>query len=118
MNNISQKGVISILLATLILSIISVIVFGISALMLQQIKMSKQMGDSMVAFYAADSGAERCLYEVRKGSGVCGFTENPQTPVSLDFDSNAKYTVTYNGSNEIESTGKFRNTTRKVELSW
>ncbi|MBU1255598.1 hypothetical protein KKE74_03580 [Patescibacteria group bacterium] len=112
-NNISQKGVISILLATLILSIISVIAFGISALMLQQIKMSRQMGDSTVAFYAAESGAERCLYEARKGSDVCNFTDIP-----LDFDSNAKYTVTYNGSNKIESTGEFRNTTRKVELNW
>jgi len=112
-NNISQKGVISIVLATLILSIISVITFGISALMLQQIKMSKQMGNSVIAFYAAESGAERCLYEARKGSGVCGFIN-----ISLDFDSNAKYTTTYNGSNEIKSTGEFRNTTRKVELNW
>ena len=112
-NNISQKGVISILLATLILSIISIIAFGISALMLQQIRMSKQMGDSVIAFYAAEAGAERCLYEVRKGSGVCDFTD-----ISLDFNSSAKYTVTYNGSNEIKSTGVFRNTARKVELNW
>jgi len=113
MINNTQKGVISIFLATLILSIISIIAFGISTLMLQQIKMSKQMGDSVVAFYAAESGAERCLYQVRKGSGVCGFTA-----ISLDFDSNAKYTTIYNGLGEIKSTGEFRNTTRKVELNW
>ena len=75
--------------------------------------MSKQMGNSVVAYYAAESGAERCLYEIRKGTGICNFTDFP-----LDFDANAKYTTTYNGSNAIESTGAFRNTTRKVELSW
>ena len=112
MNNISQKGVISILLATLILSIISIIAFGISALMLQQIRMSNQMGNSVVAFYAAEAGAERCLYAVRKNGAVtCPF-------IGVLLDNNAKYTVDYNGSNAVESTGEFRNTTRKVELSW
>lgn len=109
-NNISQKGVISIALSTLLLSIISVIVLGISALILQQVKMSRQIGDSIVAFYAAESGAEECLYQVRKISGICGFTRT--------LDSGAEYTAIYNGLNAIESTGEFRNTIRKVELNW
>ena len=109
-----QKGVISILLSVLILSIVSVITLGISFLMLQQIKMSGQVGHSVVAFYAAEAGAERCLYEVRKnGASSCPFSD-----VSLDFNSNAKYSASYNGSNAVISIGQFFNTSRKVELTW
>jgi hypothetical protein len=110
----SQQGAISILLAVLLLSILLVIGLGISLLMLQQIKMSGQVGRSVVAFYAAEAGTERCLYEVRKNGAVsCPFTN-----VSLDFDSNAKYTTSYNGSDTITSIGQFKDTSRKIEVSW
>jgi len=109
-----QKGVISILLSILILSVVLVIALGISFLMLQQIKMSGQIGHSVVAFYAAEAGAERCLYEVRKnGASSCPFSDVP-----LDFNSNAKYSTSYNGLNTITSIGQFFGTSRKVELTW
>ena len=109
-----QKGVITILLSVLILGVVSVITLGISFLMFQQIKLSRQIGHSVVAFYAADAGAERCLYEVRKnGAGACLFND-----VQLDFDGNAKYSTSYDGSDEITSIGQFIDTSRKVELTW
>lgn len=111
---ISQKGAASILLSVLILSSLLAIGLGISALMFQQIKMSGQSGQSVVAFYAADAGAERCLYEVRKNAAV----SCPYTDISLDFNSLAKYTTTYNGSDTITSIGQFMDANRKVELSW
>jgi len=112
-NGLSQKGVVSIVLAVLLLSILLVIGLGISALMLQQLKLSGQSSQSVIAFYAADAGAERCLYEVRKGSNNC-----PWTNVSLDIPL-TKYTVGYTpGTNLIESTGSYRMTVRKLELGW
>ena len=107
----SQKGATSILLSILILSMISVIGLGISTLIIQQIKMSGQTGQSVVAFYAADAGAEECLYEVRK-NGVGGYTYTD----SLDIDG-AEYTITYNGSDTITSSGQFMDANRKIELS-
>ncbi len=107
----SQKGATSILLSILILSMISVIGLGISTLIIQQIKMSGQTGQSVVAFYAADAGAERCLYEVRKnGVAVCPYAET--------FTNGAEYATTYNGSDTITSIGQFMDASRKVELSW
>jgi len=112
-NSLSQKGAVSIVLAILLLSILLVIGLGISTLMLQQIKLSGQSSQSVVAFYAADSGAERCLYEVRKGSNNC-----PWADVSLDIPL-TKYTVDYTpGTNLIESVGEYRTTVRKLELGW
>lgn len=114
-NNIfSQKGAVSVLLAVLVLSVISTIIIGVSSLMIRQVRMSGQTGRSVIAFYAADSGAERCLYEVRKnGAANC-----PYSGVSLDFDTRAKYTTDYDGSNTITSKGEYMGISRKVELSW
>ena len=111
-NSPFQKGAVSIVLATLLLSILLVIGLGISALMLQQIKLSGQSSQSVIAFYAADAGAEWCLYEVRKGSDAC-----PSGDVFLDIPS-TKYTVVYNGTNLIESIGSYKRVVRKLELGW
>jgi len=110
----SQKGAVSILFSILLLSLLMVISSSIFILMFQQMKMSGQAGHSVVAFYAAESGAERCLYEVRKNGAVTC----PYTNISLNFNNQAKYTTTYNGSNEIISIGKYLETTRRLRLSW
>jgi len=113
-NLISQQGAISILLAVLLLAELSVIGLGMATLTIEQIRMSGQVGQSVVAYYAAESGAERCLYDVRKSGAV----NCPYTDVPLDFNSNAKYSTSYNGSDTITSIGQFKDTNRKVELTW
>jgi len=109
--NISQQGAISILLAVLLLTELSVIGLGIATLTVKQLRMSRQVGQSVVAYYAAEAGAERCLYDVRKSGAV----SCPYTDVSL---SDAKYSTSYNGSDTITSIGQFESTNRKVELTW
>ncbi len=109
-----EKGVTSILLIMLFLSVVSVVGFGLSLLMLRQLKMTSRAGESVVAFYAAESGIERCLYEVRKN----GATNCPFDDVSLAFDPNATYTTFYDGVSTITSLGRFKSTSRKIEVSW
>lgn len=109
--NISQQGAISILLAFLLLTELSVIGLGIATLTVKQLRMSRQVGQSVVAYYAAEAGAERCLYDVRKSGAV----SCPYTDVSLG---DAKYSTNYNGSDTITSIGQFESTNRKVELTW
>jgi hypothetical protein len=45
------------------MSLILALALGVSALLFSQIKVIRGLGDSVVAFYAADSGIERELYE-------------------------------------------------------
>lgn len=108
-----QKGATAILLAVLILSMLLIIGLGVSALIISQIKMSTQAGQSVAAFYAAEAGAERCLYEVRKkGANSCP---------SGTLDNNATYSVTAQitgDSGQISSIGRFGQTSRKIELNW
>lgn len=59
--NFAQKKGISILLVVLVMSVVLSISFGISSLLIQQIKMMRELGFSVNAFYAADSGIERTL---------------------------------------------------------
>lgn len=108
------RGATTIILTILVLNVVLVIGLGIGVLMTSQIKASQETAESVAAFYAADAGAERCLYAVRKnGAGSC-----PYTNIALDFSPEATYTTVYNGSNTITSIGRFRSTSRKVELTW
>jgi len=112
----TQKGSISIYLSILLMSVLMVISSGISILILNQIKMSSQIGYSTISFYAAESGAERCLCDIRKNShnctGSCSYTN-----VSLDFSGDATYTASYSVST-INSKGTFFETNRDIEVNW
>jgi len=115
MQNITQKGSIAIILSVLLLSVVLVISIGISTLMINQIKFSSQIGHSVVAFYAAEAGAERCYFEYRiDGAGAC-----PYTDVSLDNITDATYTTdSFDGSSPVVSIGNYFETNRRIELSW
>lgn len=67
---VGRQGAISILLTILILSVVLVIAFGISSVLLRQIKMSGQTSDSVRAYQAADSGIEYALNQVKGGSPI------------------------------------------------
>jgi len=113
----NQKGAISILLTVLLLGIFLAIASAISVPTLKQVKMSRDTGQSVTAFYAANSGVEVVLYEIRKGTicdSGCNFevylTSNDGLPV---------YDVTYVDSpSKITSRGKFGSTVRTVFASW
>ena len=101
----------------MILNMLLVIGLGVSVLLFQQVKLSLQVGESVVAFYAAEAGAERCLYEIRQNSA----DSCPYTDVSLDFDSRAVYTTVYDesvNSTTMSSIGQYLNISRKIELNW
>ncbi len=59
----SQSGV-SLLYAVLVLGGVVLISLVIASLTLRNIKMARDVGSGMIAYYAADSGVERALYEI------------------------------------------------------
>jgi len=60
-----EKGV-SLIITFFILTIILAVVLSISMLLYGQIKIIRNIGNSVIAFYAADSGVEKFLYYDRK----------------------------------------------------
>ena len=57
----NQKGV-SLIITLFIMMIILSVVLSISAILYSQIKVVRNISNSMVGFYAADSGIEKVLY--------------------------------------------------------
>lgn len=91
-NNIifkEQEEGVSLIITFFILTIILAIVLSISVLLYGQIKIIRNIGNSVVAFYAADSGVEKVLYYDRKrvpdlaGRGICNICS---VGVCLDCD--------------------------------
>ncbi len=80
MNKDYQKGV-SIFLAVSLMSIVFIIVLGISLILASQLKITRATGRSVTSFFVADSGIERTYYIDRKlGStgtvrGLCNIVE-------------------------------------------
>jgi hypothetical protein len=109
-----ERGSVAILLTFFILIIILLVALATGNIMALEIKMSRDIGNSIPAFFAADAGIERCLYEVRKNSAdVCGSSLN------FTLTNAATYVVNKNsGQNLIESVGTFIQTKRKIEASW
>ncbi len=76
MFNNSQKGV-SLIITFFIMTIVLAVVLSISTILYSELRIIRNMGNSVVAFFAADSGAEKVLYYDRKivpagaASGIC-----------------------------------------------
>lgn len=69
-----QKGV-SLIITFFIMVIILAVVISISILLYSQLKVIRNVGNSVVSFYAADSGIEKVLFYDRKGLPKLGTDE-------------------------------------------
>lgn len=114
--NQRENGSSAIILTVLVLAVILVIGFGLANLTINQIKMSRQSVRSDLAYFAADAGMERGLYEVRKGTGP--IFDNPGVVTTETLGNGAVYEVIWDGANIISSLGKFQGANRKIRASW
>lgn len=130
MFNFSQDGV-SIYLSLMIMSVLLAIALGLSTIFVSQIKMLRGIGDSVVSFYAADSGIEMALYEDRI---VCKTAPCPsycagsppdicerlpvEDPPYEDSDNvkGAKFTF-YIYSGYINSIGRYEGVRRAIQIT-
>jgi len=137
MFEVSKKGV-SIYLALMIMFILLAIGLGISTILVSQMKMIREMGYSVIAFYAADTGIEEELYEMNippwfysdfldldgDGGGLPG-----SCPETLQDPDDACYKVEVIAAGEadcpsppatnrcIRSAGIFRGTSRAIKVT-
>lgn len=104
-------------MALIIMAIMLAIVLGLNAILIGQIKITRDMGYSVVAFYAAETGIENSLYT----------EEAVLIPISLP--NGASYTVTKLSKGEstcpdlpeisycLRSVGTFQGTRRTIQVS-
>ena len=123
-----ERGV-SLYFALLIMTILLAIGFGLSTIIVSQMKMIKGMGDSVVALHAADTGIERALYALYKENVSPGDT-NYSDCLDLNQDGCDAQDPTYQvnglapGSNCpatyycLKSNGTYKETKRAIEASY
>jgi len=68
---LSDRQGISLFLSIIILAILLAISLGMSTILLSQMRMISGIGNSVIAFYAADTGAEKVLYEDKRCRADC-----------------------------------------------
>lgn len=121
----SQQGV-SLYLAIMVMTVLLAIVLGVSAILLSQQKMVRGMGYSVMAFYAADTGIERVLYDFEptysetldngatiEVTMVCS-PDHPDCPLELGFIVDPNCQASYFC---IKSIGEYKETKRAIEAT-
>jgi len=106
----NEKG-IALLLTVIILSVIALVAMLIANIVIIQLKLSGDINDSVAAIYAADSGVEWQLYQIRNGVSVPAPTMSNGAAVSA--------TVTGAYPNfTIKSLGSYRAVKRQFEVNF
>ena len=105
------KGV-SLYLTLVILSVLTVALLALVNLSVSQIRMISTAGNSVDAFFAADTGIEHSLYRVRKEDNLGSFH-------GVLGDSSYDVAIsTTTATTTIQSIGSFRNTRRAIEAQY
>jgi len=106
-----QKGV-SLYLALMIMSILSAVALGLISISISGIKIARGFENSVMSFYAANTGIEHSLYNIRK-QGESGMVSDSLEQTSYDVS------VIIDGEDvTIKSMGTFRNTKRAIEVNY
>ena len=110
MNN--NKGM-SIYFAVIIMSMTLAIVLGVATIVVRLSKSTAQLGTSVTAFYAADTGMERLLHECASTSEC-----SDEGSISGSLDNGSNYYVTYdNGALHATSTGSYGSVKRSIFIN-
>jgi len=109
----SQKGVAALFITMMVMLVSLSMVLGLTAIFVGYIRVIEGMGDSVVAFYAANSGIERLLY-LRDKQG--------QTDVTINgtLSNGATYSVIrsfVDGREHFESVGTFKEARRAIRVA-
>jgi hypothetical protein len=110
--NVFNKKGSTILFAILLLFILMVGALGFSSVLLLQIRMVSNIGNSVQAYFAAETGIENALYSNGEVSGTLGdnidyIVKDCSNPVN-----------TCSKLTGFKSTGSFRGTKRSIEVRY
>ena len=88
-----KRSGITLLLVIILLSAIMSISLGIFNIVMGELRISGEISDSFIAFYAADQGIERVLYLDRNARTICGTPGQNCFTESGEVESGGCYTA-------------------------
>lgn len=108
-----NKGA-ALYLTLMIMTVLLTVSFGLNTILYSQINIGKEIGNSVIALYAADTGIERYL------RGACPFTGSDE--ILLDNNSSYKITICTPSSLDfsccIQSIGAYQKTQRAIKVEY
>jgi len=121
----NQKGV-SLYLAMMIMSILSAVVLGLISISISGIKITKGLENSVISFYAANTGIERMLMDRNTPGPAYSDYLDLNDNGSPDSNEDSFYDVTVTAAGPtcsasnycVKSVGKYRNTQRAIEVNY
>jgi len=118
----NQQGAAALLLTVVLLTGLLAVGLTVGLVMITETKLSIGSGESIVAYYAAESGVEHALYKVRNGDWVASqpLTHYILTPTVTDvsYDLQYIYAPLVTPSSIISSTGTYHTAGRLIVSSW
>ncbi len=119
-----EKEGSSILIIVLMLTFIFTSALGISEIIMSSLKMGTVQTYSAKAYFGAESGIEKILWEYKKNSFTVP-TSSKENILNGNMPNNSSYVVNYVSSSDVDynydkyiSIGKFNNVKRSVEVSF
>jgi len=106
----------TLVLALLILGSVLVVSLALGGFATRELGMSSGIHQSMRAYYAAEAGIERALYEIRNGTGP--IYDNPGVYQTENLDNGTSFRVMWDGSTKIKSEGTFARLKRAIEVEF
>lgn len=114
----NQKGV-SLYISIVAMAIVLSIVFGVTTILLGQLRIIKGIESSVVAFYAAESGIEKALVERIDPSSLDGDSDTLSNGAGYELEVLADTSPNCNATNFcINSLGNFRDAQRTIQVTY
>lgn len=127
----SEKGT-ALFMTLIVLTSALTVALGVASLITPGILMGRTQTNSTKAFFAAESGAERALWAIRRGgfdASACGAGDcmdlnslncAPCAGLTYSLSNNAFYQVEYDASAGVvlNSDGDYVDTKRRIEISY
>ncbi len=107
-NKKNEEGV-TILLSVIILAVVLATAMAAAGVVIMQIRLAGNAADSVGAIFAADSGVEWQLYNIRKSTTTAPVMINGSTFLT---------SITWGSPTLLESLGTYRSAKRKFRLSF
>lgn len=113
----NQDGQVSLFLVNVVMFLLLFIGLFLANATIKQIKITRNIYKSVQAYYLADAGAERVLYEI-KVNAMDPIASGPTLLNETIGDGSYKVEVINNLPLKIKSTGVYQEVARAVELTW
>lgn len=122
-----EKG-ISLYLTLMVMAVLLAMTLGLSAILFSQIRIVREMGNSVISFYAADTGIEWLLYQdegCRRQSPGCDLAicrQDCEGLLDKTFPEKSIGKASYiasvdNNGTILKSVGKYKETRRAIEIT-